>query len=444
MIVVAAILLILIGINALYVAAEFAAVSVSPSRVQTIAEERGGLARRLLPYLRDVHALDRYIAACQIGITASSLVLGAYGQATLAQALAPVFARVGDLQQVAAESTAAGVVLIGLTVIQMVLGELVPKSLALQYPTKTALWTVVPMQWSLRLMSWFIVILNGSGTAILRLIGFEASGHRHIHSPDEIEYLLAESSEGGLLAPHQHRRLRRALRLGTLRVDEFLVPRIRIAALDIDAPPEAALATILESPFTRLPVFRGTIDDIIGFIHAKDVARRAAEHPDDIALSSLVRPVFVVPGSLKADQLLARMREERRQLAIVLDEFGGTAGLVTIEDVLEQVIGEIADEFKPPEPGPEHLPDGRLRIPGDTRLDELEPLLSVDWEAGDTHTIGGRVMEALGRVPQPGDRVAIDGIAFEVETVAGQAVRTVLAVVPDRRQSPRADGEEEA
>ena len=437
MLAIALILIILVAINALYVAAEFAAVSVSTSRIQALAEQRGRLARRLIPYLRDAHALDRYIAACQIGITASSLVLGAYGQATLAELLTPMFARIGGLQELAAQSTSAVVVLIGLTVIQMVLGELVPKSLALQYPTQTALWTVIPMQWSLRIMSWFIVVLNGSGTAVLRLFRFEASGHRHIHSPDEIEYLLAESSAGGLLEPHEHRRLRGALRLGALRVGEFLVPRVRISALDIDETPDSALSTILASPFTRLPVYRETIDDIVGFIHTKDVARQAAEREGDIDIASLVRPVLVVPVSMKADQLLIRMREERRQFAIVLDEFGGTAGLVTIENLLEQVIGDIVDEFKAPAAAPEHLPDGRVRIPGDTHLDDLELLLGMVWERGETHTIGGRVMEALGHVPIPGERVVIDEVTFEVEAVADRAVTSVLAIVPDRRQEER-------
>ena len=437
MLTVAGVLLVLIAINALYVAAEFAAVSVSTSRVQAIAEERGGLARRLLPYLRDAHALDRYIAACQIGITVSSLVLGAYGQATLAEELVPVFARLGGLQEVAAQSTAAVVVLIGLTVIQMVLGELVPKSLALQYPTRTALWTVIPMQWSLRLMSWFIAILNGSGTAVLRLIGFETSGHRHIHSPEELEYLLAESSQGGLLEPHEHRRLRRALRLGALRVDEFLVPRIRIAALDLDEPPAAALATILGSPFTRLPVYRGTIDDIVGFVHAKDVARQAAERPQRLDFESLVRPVLLVPVSMTADQLLVRMREERHQLAIVLDEYGGTAGLISIEDVLEEVVGEIVDEFKAQSPAPERLPDGRVRLPGDMHLDDVEPWIGVTLERGEAHTIGGRVIEVLGRLPHTGERLELDGIPMEVESVAHRAVTSVIATVPDRRERGR-------
>jgi CBS domain containing-hemolysin-like protein len=439
MIAIAAVLAILIAINALYVAAEFAAVSVSTSRIQRLAERRGGLARRLLPYLRDARALDRYIAACQIGITVSSLVLGAYGQARLAPALVPLLARLGDLQAVAAQSTSAVVVLIGLTVVQMVLGELVPKSLALQFPTRLALWTVVPMQWSQRLLVWFIAILNGSGVAVLRLFGFQASGHRHIHSPEELEYLIAESREGGLLAPHEHRRLRRALRLGALHVDEFLVPRIRIVALDIDDPADELLRAILESPFTRLPVYRETIDDIVGFVHTKDVARQAAEQGEDgtIDVASLIRPVLIVPASMTADQLLVRMREEKRQLAVVIDEYGGTAGLVTIEDVLEQVVGEIVDEFKEPDPAPERLPDGRVRLPGVLHLDELETWIGASWEAGDFHTVGGRVVEVLGRIPRAGERVEIDGIPVEIEAVERHAVKSVLATVPDRRQRER-------
>jgi CBS domain containing-hemolysin-like protein len=436
MLAIVGIIVLLIAINALYVAAEFAAVSVSTSRMQRLAE-RGGLARRMLPYLRDARALDRYIAASQIGITVSSLVLGAYGQATLAPELVPVFARLGGLQHVAAQSTAAVVVLIGLTVIQMVLGELVPKTLALQYPTRAALWTVLPMQGSLRLMSWFIAVLNGSGGVVLRLFGFQVSGHRHIHSPEEIEFLLAESSAGGLLEPHEHRRLRRALRLGALRIDEILVPRIRIAALDIEATPEEALARILESPFTRLPVYRGTIDDIIGFIHTKDIARQAAERAGRIDIAAVMRPVLVVPMSMKADQVLVRMREERRQLAIVLDEFGGTAGLVTIENILEQVIGEIVDEFKAPAAAPERLPDGRVRLPGDMHVDELEPWLGTILERGDTHTIGGRGSASLGRLPRAGERVVIDGLAIEVETVANRAVQSVVVAIPDRRAVER-------
>jgi len=417
----------LILVNALYVAAEFAAVSVRTSRIQQEAEQGGALARRLLPFLRDAHALDRYIAACQIGITVSSLVLGAYGQATLAEALTPFFARLGGMQTVTAQATAAVVVLVALTALQMVLGELVPKSLALQYPTRLALWTVVPMQWSLWLFSWFIRVLNGSGTLVLRLFGFEQTGHRHIHSPEELELLIAESREGGLLEAEEHQRLRRALRLRLTTVAELMVPRTRIEALGIDTPSDEALAAITASPYTRLPVYRDGIDEIIGFVHAKDVARLTAASPGGLSLRAVVRPVLAVPKHMTAERLQARMREERQQFAIVLDEFGGTAGLVSIEDVLEAVIGDVVDEFKPAEARPERLPDGRVRLPGELRIAELEAWIGITWTEGNTYTVGGRVVDAFGRVPRSGERITIEGVIVEVERVRRHAVTAVLA-----------------
>lgn len=422
-----AVILGLILVNALYVAAEFAAVSVSTSRIQQQAEQGSPLARRLLPFLRDAHALDRYIAACQIGITVSSLVLGAYGQATLAEALTPHFARLGDMQAVTAQGTAAVVVLVVLTAFQMVLGELVPKSLALQYPTRLALWTVMPMQGSLWLFSWFIKVLNGSGTLILRLIGFEQSGQRHIHSPEELELLIAESREGGLLKPEEHRRLRGALRLGQVTVAELMVPRTRIQALDIDTPADETLAAVTASPYTRLPVFRGGFDEIIGFVHAKNVARLVAANTGALSLRALVQPILAVPRHMTAERLLARMREERQQFAVVLDEFGGTAGLVSIEDVLEELVGDVVDELKSAEPGPERLPDGRVRLPGELRIAELEPWVGTTWTEGKTYTVGGRVVDAFGRIPLPGERTVIEGVAVEVERLRRRAVASVLA-----------------
>src|SRR4029450_7589200 len=193
------VIFLLIAVNALYVAAEFAAVSVRRSRIRNLAEEGSSLASRLLPMLENSHKLDRYIAASQIGITLSSLVLGAYGQATLAVQLRPWFQSWGGFQETVAQSTSAGVVLVFLTVIQMVLGDLVPKALALQYPTQTALYTFVPMSWSLKLFSWFIGLLNGTGLRLLKLMGMDQAGHRHIHSPEEIDLLIVESRKGGLL-----------------------------------------------------------------------------------------------------------------------------------------------------------------------------------------------------------------------------------------------------
>ena len=263
----------LILVNAIYVAAEFSAVSVRRSRIQQLAANGNPLAAWLLPVLESPAALDRYIAACQIGITLSSLVLGAYAQATIAVWLVPLFSELGGLQPVVAQSTSAVVVLLALTVAQVVFSELVPKSIALQYPTQTCLYTLVPMLGSLAIYRPFIKWLNGTGLLLLRALGAPQHSHRHIHSPGEIELLIAESRDGGLLEPDEHRRLQRALRLNMRQARQLMVPRTKISALSIDTPLEEAVRRVVQSPFSRLPVYRDSLDNIVGIVHTKDLVR---------------------------------------------------------------------------------------------------------------------------------------------------------------------------
>ncbi len=342
------VILALILMNAVYVAAEFAAVAVPRSRIRQQADEGDALAGRLLPLLLEPRELDRYIAASQVGITLSSLVLGAFGELRLAEPLAAVLERSFGLAADGARSTASATILIGLTVVQMVLGELVPKSIALQYPTRTALWTVQPMRWSLWLLAAFISVLNGSGNALLRALGFRRAANPHVHSPTEIEFLLAESREGGLIEPHEHRRLRQALHLGSRPVRELMVPRERIVSLDVSSTRAEVLRVATESPFTRLPVYQGSIDRILGVLHTRAVVLDAVAPTERFDLRALLRPVLYVPRELPADRLLARMREARRQLAVVCDEYGRTLGIVSVDDILDAVMGDMADDLKDP------------------------------------------------------------------------------------------------
>lgn len=427
---IAIVIVVLIGINAVYVAAEFAAVAVPRSRVRQAAESGQRLAQVLLPVVDDARALDRYIACSQIGITASSLVLGAFGQATLAVALRPVLADALALEPLAAISTAAVVVLVGLTVLQMVVGELVPKSLALQFPTQVALATVLPMRWSQRMFSWFIVVLNGSGNQLLRWAGVSEGGHRHVHSADEIEYVIAESRAGGVLGSESSRRLRRALHLGSRTVRQIMVPRTRMDALNGDLPFGDLVARAAESPHTRLPVYRGTIEDMVGYVHSRDLLleRQRAEGN----LAHVLRPLVLVPDSLSVDRLLSRLREQHAQIAVVTDEFGGVAGLVTIGDVLTDVMGALPNEFAT-EGSAERLPDGRLRVVALTRVGECEPWLIAAWP-GRAGTVGGRLVERLGRVPAAGEHLVVDGIALDIETATPRAVRSIL-VTPPRKST---------
>jgi CBS domain containing-hemolysin-like protein len=410
---------------AFYVAAEFAAVSVRQSRIEQRAQEGDARASRLLPILNDPHGLDGYIAVSQIGITLTSLIAGAYAQSALAPALLPMFERVGGLQKAAAHSTATLTVLVGLTVVQMVFGELVPKSLALQKATQVALWTVRPMLWSQWLLSGFVWVLNGSGALLLRLLRVPPAGHRHVHSPDEIEFLVVESGKGGLLKPNEQLRLRHALQLGSRTARALMVPRTRIVALDVETAIPDAIQVAIDSPFTRLPVFDGSIDQIIGVVHVRDLASMIADGRDVTSLREVMRTPLVLPATLTADRLLVKLKQERRTMAILIDEFGGTAGLITVDNILDNLIGDIADEFRPPAITPERLADGRVRIPARYLVSEAGEWTHTHWTSSYA-TVGGLVMSMLPQTPKVGDRVVIEGVEVEVERVEKRAVASVL------------------
>jgi putative hemolysin len=419
-----AIIALLILLTALYVAAEFAAVSARRSRLRRLAEDGNALAARILPVLEDPRALDRYIAASQVGITLSSLILGAYGQATLAPRIAPLLERVGPMQPATAESTAAVAVLLCLTTLAVILGELVPKSLALQNPTFTALFTVLPMQWSMRVFSWSIALLNGSGVLLLKLLQVPSTGHRHVHSPEEIALLIAESRDGGLLEPQEQVRLHRALRLGLRTARQLMVPRLRLAAVDAALPFDEVLKIVAASPYSRLPVYRGSIDNIVGILHIKDIVTRYVQ-AGPLTVTALLRPIVSVPESMPADRLLAFLRERRSHQAMVVDQEGSVVGLITLEDVVAELLGGVADEFKTMQVRPIRLSDGRIRLPGSMRLDQAAALVGDGWRGPD-ETVGARLAAVLGRIPEPGEELVFDGTPVEIEAVEGATIASVI------------------
>jgi putative hemolysin len=426
------IIVLLILLTALYVAAEFAAVSARRGRLRGLADDGNALAARLLPVLENPRELDRYIAASQVGITLSSLLLGAYGQATLAPRIAPLFLQFTDMEPATAESTAAAIVLVCLTILAVVVGELVPKSLALQHPTRTALFTVLPMQWSMRVFAWSISLLNGSGVLLLKLLGVPSTGHRHVHSPEEIALLIAESRDGGLLEPQEQVRLQRALRLGLRTARELMVPRARLQTVEASTPFREVLTIVASSPYSRLPVYRGSLDTVIGILHIKDVVTRYVQ-PGRLSVASLLRPIVRVPESMAADRLLAFLRERRSHQALVVDASDAVVGLITLEDVVGELLGGVADEFKGAQIRPIRLSDGRLRLPGVMRLENAAPLIGRPW-SGTADTVGGHVLERLRRVPEPGEEAVIDGVPVEIEAVDAGTVASVI--VGERPEQP--------
>ncbi|HUL74124.1 MAG TPA: hemolysin family protein [Vicinamibacterales bacterium] len=328
----------LIFINAFYVAAEFGAVGVRRSRVRWLSEDGHAMARRLLPYIETPAGLSRYVAASQIGITVSSLLLGAYAQATMAVGLGNgLAARLGwDVHR--SHDAAELVILIALAAIQAVIGELIPKSLALQFPTEVALATVLPMRWSLRVFRPFIAAINGTTTLILRLLGARLAPQRHVHSPDEIDLLIAESRDGGLLEPDEQQRLHRALRLGRRAARDLMVPLDRLTMVADDLPWDDVVRLVTASPFSRIPVYHAERAHVVGSLSVKDLVYRYVQQ-GPLPLRQLMRPVVRISQDLAADRIVSVLRERRVHQAMVVDRSDEVVGLITIHDVLVALVG---------------------------------------------------------------------------------------------------------
>lgn len=437
--IVVATIAILIGFNALYVAAEFATISARRSRLVQLAEEENNRsARLLLPLVEDIYKLDRYVAACQIGITLSSLILGYYGQASLSKILAPYLVRLGDFSELAAQSIAATAVLVLLTVLQVVLGELVPKNIGVRYPEKLAMATVIPMRWSLAVFGPLIWFFNGSGQRLLRLMGVtEASEHAHIHAPEEILMLVEESGAGGLLEKEEMRLLENTLRLRELTVRQVMIPRTRMFSASVNEPVGGLLIQLAESPYSRLPLYEESVDSIVGMVHLKDLLC-LQQKGSDLSVRSVMREIQFTFESTPADEVFVMLQKQQYNMAIVLDEYGGTAGMVTLEDLVEEIFGELQDEFDVELPVLQIKSNNRIIIRGDTLISDLNEWLDLYLEDEEVDTIGGLILSEAGRVPEEREEITIGEITLRVEKMDGKGINTVsLVVSPEKARQLR-------
>ena len=419
-------LTVLILINAFYVTSEFATVSARRSKLSQLATEGNSLARFLLPIVRDPQRLDTYIAVSQIGITASSLVVGFYGQAQLTPVIAPLLTKYTGLSPATAHAITAPAVLIFLSGFQVLLGELVPKSIAIQYPEKLAMYTAVPMRWSTILFKPLIWLFNGSGQFILRITGMTPdAGPVHIHEPQEIMMLFEESSAGGLLDDIERRMLLNSLQLRHLSVRQVMIPRNRMLSAPVDLNRDELLKLLAKSPYSRLPLYRDSIDNIVGIIHLKDLLclRVQTEHQD---VSEAMRPVLFIPETSPVDEVFSNLQNKRYHVAIVLDEYGGTSGIVTLEDLIEEIFGEIQDEFDTDTTPPIRiLSENIIQVRGDMLVSELNEIIDLHLPCINIDTIGGLVLSTLGRVPQKGEKVDLGEITCVVEEMDGHGVTSI-------------------
>ncbi|WP_439547203.1 hemolysin family protein [Sandarakinorhabdus sp.] len=416
----------MVAANALYVAAEFATVSARKSRVQQAAETGNGAARRLLAILQDRTRLDNYVAGCQVGITVSSLVAGAYGQASLTPLLTPALGNVGG------PAAAVVIILLAVTVLQVVLGELLPKTIALRYPERLSMATLMPMRISLLLFKPLILIFNGSAFTIMRALRLNTEqGHLHVHSAEELEGLYRESAAGGLIDADERDMLAGALGVDDKRVREIMTPRVRMVTISAQDDVTTAIGIGAASPYSRFPVSGANAEDIIGIVHLRSLFAAAQRDPAT-RVGAIMREPLIVAEFMSVPKLWSLLRTSGRRSAIVINEYGSVAGLVTLEDALEEIFGEVQDEFDNEEDlVVEHGATASVR--GDVALATLADRYDIMLPDEMADTIGGLVWHMLGRLPQVDDMFGVPGtgLTLKVEQMDRHAVRRVLVIRDD-------------
>ena len=414
------IVLFLVLLNGFFVASEFALVAVRKTRIDQLAADGSSGAKVVQLALKD---LDRYIAATQVGITVASLLLGGIGERTLHQLFEPMLAWVpaGLPAGLTGSILAFGLSYFVMTALHVVIGELMPKSLALQFSEKVSLLVGRPMILVAKLFAPLIWMLNGTGNFLLRRMGVHpVEGHGAVHSTEELDLLVAQSHQGGELNDTEAEILHRVVRFADLTAREVMVPRVEMQALPLEMSAARLNDWVHSKPHSRVPVYHGTVDEVIGTVHLKDLVSFAAKFAPDseekVSLLPLVRDTPRVPETTTIDNLLVLFKKRRQPMAIVIDEFGGTAGLVTLGDLLEQIFGEVADEFD--ESSDEiHEGETHVLLPGKTLIEHLNSRYDTGFSQEDADTVAGLVLNALGRPANVGDEVEINGYGLRVEAV---------------------------
>jgi CBS domain containing-hemolysin-like protein len=407
--------LLLLAANAFFVSAEFALVSARRSRIDALV--RAG-KRRARYADAAIQRVDHYIAGTQLGITLATLGLGWIGATLLVEAVAQLLP---GMSVATAWLVAALVVFALLTFLHIVLAELMPRSLALVAPETVAMWTAGPLILFSKLCAPFLAVLNGSANMMLRAFGLSASREaQRVHRPEELEMLLTQTYEHGLLREEPVEMIRGVFGLSDTTAAQVMTPRTSVIALPLDTTVAAAAAFILEQGHSRYPVYDEALDHIVGVLLARDVWRAQTEGVESI--STLLRPPVFVPDTKPVEALLRELRRERAHLAIVIDEFGGTEGIVTIEDVLEEIVGEIDDELDDAPPPVDYGPQGEVFMSGALGIAELNELYDFRLPDEDYTTVGGFVLGRLGRVAEVGDTVSIRGATLKVLEMQGRRV----------------------
>jgi putative hemolysin len=422
----------LILLNAFFVSGEYALVTARRTRIQELADQGNRRARAVRRIVADP---PRFIAAMQLGVTLTSLGIGALGEQALAHALDPYLATV----------LAVVIAFLIITYLHVVIGELVPKAVALRYPERIALGVSTAVRGFFVLAYPLIWILQRSTELILRALGLETPGdERDALSEAELRMLLGRATEHGEIEREEQEMLYKVFDFADKEAADVMVPRPEVVALSIDLPPEECLAAVIESPFTRYPVYRETLDDIVGILHVRDLFSALNDQGfANVRIEELLRAAYIVPETKDLAALLADFRRTNFHMAVVVDEYGTMAGIVTLEDLVEEIVGEIEDEFDLPDESVEHVDDKTVRVDGTFPIDDFNERFGLELPIEDYHTVAGFVFGLLGRAAEAGDEVEYNGVRFRVLEIEGSRIEKIEVQFIEPPARPHEDDQQE-
>jgi putative hemolysin len=432
--------LVLVLVNAFFVAAEYALVSVRPTRVEELLQQGRPGARAVKKALEH---LDRFIAATQLGVTVASLTLGWLGEPALSGLLEPLLALLpAAWVGVAGRTISAIIAFTVITFLEVVVGELMPKAIALQRAETIALVVATPTRIIGLIFNPFIWVVNGAGNFSLRLLGLEpAGGPEASHSEEELRLLVHASGESGALEVSQREMLTAVFDFGDLTAREAMVPRTEMIAIPADASLDEFIQRAIKHPFSKFPVYEGDLDHIVGIANVKDLVRVQHDARRTATVRGLLREALFVPDTIRLDALLRQFRAGRQHIAIVLDEYSGTSGLVTLDDLVGRILGDVADPFDKSAPDIQRLPTGAYLVNGLTNIEDVNDRLGLKLHDDFYDTIAGFVLGRLGRMARVGDTLEADGVRLKVEALDGLRISR-LSVYP--LQTEGAEGKKEA
>jgi len=416
----------LILLNAFFVAAEYGLVTARRTRIIELQHQGNRRARAVLRITGDP---PRFIAAMQLGVTLTSLAIGALGESVLTR----------EFKTWLATALAIALAYLILTFFHVVVGELVPKGVALRHSEGTALWVSAPVRAFFTVAQPLIWVLQGATEVVLRVFGVEQVGaERDVLSEAELRMLVSRSTREGEIEVGEQQMIDKVFIFGDKDAADVMVAKPDVTAISIEMPAEKALETVLDHPYTRYPVYRETIDDVIGVLHVRDLFSAIHDRGlADVQLEDLLRPPYVVPETKDLASLLQDFRRTNNHFAIVVDEYGALAGICTLEDLIEEIVGEIEDEFDVPEQTIVQVDDDTWRLDGRFPIDEFNERFGTDLPEEDFHTVAGFVFGQLGRAPEPGDDVAFDGLRFDVLEVDGNRIEQIAVTFVERPQPRR-------